>query len=81
MPKRKESPELRAIHKAFERYIKETFTQLDCFNEWTLDRSVYGSYLNLSVSMEYPQFKAGWRAAKKYFKNTGQMPVFGREAK
>jgi hypothetical protein len=61
-------PELKALHKAFEAYIKETFTAMECFNEYTLDRSEYGSYTNMSVAMEYPQFKAGWVAARKFFR-------------
>ncbi len=81
MPKRKESPELKAMHKAFEKHIEETFTLIDCFTEYTLQRNEYGSYTNLSVSMEWPIFVRGWNASKKYFKSTGQMPVFGRGVK
>jgi hypothetical protein len=65
---RKESAELKAIHKAFEAHITEEYTAGDMFNDYTLDRNEYGSYTNLSVKMQYPDFKAGWIAAKKFFK-------------
>lgn len=67
-PVRKESAELKAIHKAFEAHITEEYTAGDMFNDYTLDRNEYGSYTNLSVKMQYPDFKAGWLAAKKFFK-------------
>ena len=65
---RKESPELTAIHAAFEAHITEEYTAGDMFNDHTLDRNEYGSYTNLSVKMQYPDFKAGWYAAKKFLK-------------
>jgi hypothetical protein len=67
-PVRKESAELKAIHAAFEKHIEEDYRAGDMFNEYTLDRNEYGSYTNMSVKMQYPDFKAGWRAAKKFFK-------------
>jgi len=65
---RKESPELKALHAAFEAHITEEYTAGDMFNAYTLDRNEYGSYTNLSVKMQYPDFKAGWYAAKKFLK-------------
>lgn len=38
MPRRKDSLELAAMHSAFEKRIKEQYTGLDCFNEYTLER-------------------------------------------
>jgi hypothetical protein len=64
----RKNPELKALHKAFEAFIKESYTALDMFNDYTLDRNEYGSYTNMSVRMEYPQFKAGWVAAKKFLR-------------
>jgi hypothetical protein len=69
---RKESPELTAIHAAFEKHIEEDYRAGDMFNDYTLDRNEYGSYTNLSVKMQYPDFKAGWIAAKKFFKKGAQ---------
>jgi len=65
---RKESAELKALHKAFEAHITEEYTAGDMFNDYTLDRNEYGTYTNLSVKMQYPDFKAGWFAAKKFLK-------------
>jgi hypothetical protein len=67
MPQRKENPDRRAMLKAFEKRIKEHYTMLDCFNEYTLLRDERGNYKNMSVSMDLPDFVAGWDAAKKYF--------------
>lgn len=70
--KRKESPEIIAMHKAFEKHIEETFTLIDCFTEYTLERDESGYYTNMSVSMEYPIFVRGWKAAKKYFQGSAK---------
>ena len=67
-PVRKESAELKAIHKAFEAHIEEDYRAGDMFNDYTLDRNEYGSYTNMSVRMQYPDFKAGWAAAKRFYK-------------
>lgn len=63
---RKESPAVKALHEAFEEHIKEQYTMMDMFNEYTLDRNEYGGYTNMSVRMQYPDFKAGWVAANKF---------------
>ena len=65
----KGSPESKALHKAFAKHIEETYTPLDCFNEYTLDRNEYGTYTNMSVRMDFPQFIAGWNACKKFLKS------------
>lgn len=67
-PARKESAELKALHAAFEKHIEEDYKAADMFNEYTLDRNEYGGYTNMSVRMQYPDFKAGWYAAKRFLK-------------
>jgi hypothetical protein len=66
----KGSPESVAMHKAFEKAVKDEYTMLDMFNDYTLSRDEYGYYTNLSVRMEWPHFLDGWVAAKKFFKPT-----------
>jgi hypothetical protein len=68
MAKKKPSPENVAMHKAFEKRIKEIYTITNCLNEYTLDRDEHGSYTNMSVRMEWPGFVSGWFAAKRFFK-------------
>jgi len=57
---------LAAAHKAFEKHIKESFTLLDVFTEYTLEKNEYGRYHNLSVSMEWGVWYSGWRAALRH---------------
>lgn len=58
--------ERESLHEAFQLYIKESFTAIDCFNVYTLDRDENGSYTNMSVCMEFPIFVRGWKTGRKY---------------
>jgi len=68
MAKKKPTLENKAMHKAFEKRIKETYTITSHFNEYTLARDENGSYTNMSVRMDWPAFVSGWFAAKRFFK-------------
>jgi hypothetical protein len=58
--------EQEALHAAFQEYIKEQFTDIDCYNESTLDRNDNGTYTNMSVRLEWPVFVRGWKAGRSY---------------
>lgn len=55
-----------ALHAAFEKHIKKSFTVINCFSEYTLNRDKDGRYTNLSVSMEWPIFASGWKSGRNY---------------
>lgn len=57
-----------AMHKAFEKRIKETYTITSHFNEYTLARDEHGSYTNMSVRMDWPGFVYDGNAAERFFK-------------
>jgi hypothetical protein len=65
---KKPTPENKAMHRAFEKRIREIYTLLDCFTEYTLDRDAQGSYTNMSVRNEWPAFVCGWFSSKRFFK-------------
>ena len=52
-----------ACHKAFQTYIEKSYTALDVFTEYTLDRDEGGNYLNMSVSMDWVIWFNAWRSA------------------
>jgi hypothetical protein len=54
-------------HIAFEEHIKDSFTLVGCFTEYTLERDKQGHYKNMSVILEWPIWHRAWHAALKSY--------------